>query len=231
MYAPPANWGRIKGYETMDWVIRRWRCALVGLLTGVLIFTACTNATGVAAPQEELTAEEAAALVKLYEFDVTSSDQSFDFLAINMRLTDDGFDPASISIPIGQKIKLVVRNHGRTEHHYRIEGLVAGGLLWRQAEAATDADFTNGDMDEAMGKVMGADENDHDNHHPRASYVPYRSASTAGIEPTGTEVHAFAEGGGLDVLFFTPLNIGTFTVQDPLHPEIIGKVTVFAPDQ
>lgn len=197
----------------MERLIRGWRRVLVGLLPVVLVLVACTGVTSVsnkaevAAPQED-----PAAVVNLDKLRAISSDQPLEYLTINVRITDDGFQPASIFIPVGRRVKLVVRNHGMAEHHYRIVGLVPGDLRWRQTDAVTDED------------------EEHLDHHPGASYVPYRSTSKAGIKPTGDEVHAFAAGRALDVVLFIPTNTGTFAVQDPLHPEIVGKVTVFTPE-
>lgn len=203
----------------MDWLIREWRRTLIGLLPVVLVLVACTGATDdvsnkaeVAARQEEPATEDPAAVENLDKIRAMSSDQSFKYRTINVRLTDDGFQPTSLSLPVGQRVKLVVRNHGDTEHHYRIVGLAPGDLRWRQTGEVTNQD------------------NEHLDHHPGAAYVPYRSASKAGIKPTGDEVHAFAEGHGLDVVLFIPTNTGTFEVQDPLHPEIVGQVTVFMPE-
>lgn len=202
----------------MDRLIRGWRRALIGLLPVVLVLVACTNATDVfnkaegAARQEGAAAEDPAAVVNLDKLRAISSDQPLEYRTINVSLTDEGFQPASISIPVGQRVKLVVRNHGKTEHHYRIVGLVPGDLRWRQSAEVTD------------------EEDEHLSHHPGAAYVPYRSASQAGIKPTGDEVHAFAAAGALDVVLFIPTNTGTFEVQDPLHPELVGQVTVFMPE-
>ncbi len=183
----------------------------------LLLLVACTGTTDVSNKAEEaVPQEETAAVVNLDKFRAISSNQPLEFLTVNVRLTDDGFQPASISIPAGQRVKLVVRNHGKKEHHYRIVGLVPADLLWRLSAPKSDM-------------VTDEDEDDHFSHHLDVSYVPYRSASGAGIRPTGDEVHAFAAGGALDVLFFTATNAGTFEAQDPLHPEIVGQVTVLAP--
>ena len=59
------------------------------------------------------------------------------------------------------------------------------------------------------------------------SSVP-RATSPAGITPTGQEVHAYVSGAErIDVVLFTATQTGTFVVQCDLHPEHVGKLTVF----
>lgn len=208
----------------MFWLlIRRWRSILIGLLPIVLVLAACTATTdegssqaGASVQQGEAANGDPAAVVNLEKLRAVSSDQPLDYKTINVRITDDGYQPASLSIPLGQRVKLVVRNHGRTEHHYKIVGLVPGDLRWRVPAEMSEEEMTS-------------EEDNHDLHHAGA-FVSMRSASPAGIQPTSHEVHAYAEGGGVDVVLFIPTNSGTFTVQDPLHPEIVGQVTVFVPE-
>src|SRR5688572_28114077 len=70
---------------------------------------------------------------------------------------------------------------------------------------------------------------DDHNHHDR-QFVRSRAPSPAGITPTGDEVHAYAPGSrGSDVVLFTASRAGTFIVQCDLHPEKVGKLTVFDP--
>lgn len=208
----------------MDWlIIRGWRSVLIGLLPIVLVLGACTATSDdgshqmeAVAPHGEAAAGDPAAVVNLEKLRAVSSDQPLEYQTINMRITDAGYQPAAISIPLGQRVKLVVRNHGRTEHHYRIMGLVPGDLRWRVPAEMSEEEMTS-------------EEDNHDLHHAGA-FVSMRSASPAGIQPTGKEVHAYAQGGGLDVVLFIPTNQGIFEVQDPLHPEIVGQVTVFMPE-
>lgn len=142
-------------------------------------------------------------------------------LTINVDTADDGIQPASIFIPVGKPVQLVLRNRGATEHHFRVLGLVPKDLLWlsREATAEESALVTDG--------VVKEDE--HSAHHQAGSLVTFRARSPAGIRLFGDEVHAYAAGGGggMDVVLFTATNTGTFTVQCPLHPELAGKVTIF----
>ncbi|MCZ7574257.1 MAG: cupredoxin domain-containing protein [Ardenticatenaceae bacterium] len=224
---------------------RERRRILVGLMPVVLVLVACTGATGlsgqagVAAPTNVIASSEAfdraadlsgeagvtapqeepTAVVNLQERDAFPSDESAGWLTINVDITDDGIEPASIFIPVGRRVQLVLRNRGTTEHHYRVVGLVPEDLLWLAREATAE--------EQALVAAGAVTEDEHAAHHQAASVVPYRSASPAGIQPTGNEVHAYAAAGDMDVVFFTATNIGTFIVQDPLHPEIVGKVRVF----
>ena len=144
--------------------------------------------------------------------------ESARYLTINVDITEAGYQPASISIPAGQRVQLVVRNRTQVEHHYRIVGLVPANLLWLA------------DPVEATERVEGVTDDEHDAHHA-SSYVAWRAPSPAGILPTGDEVHAWAylysPGGGKDVVLFTATETGTFEVVCPLHPEMVGEVTVY----
>lgn len=134
------------------------------------------------------------------------------FFIVNVDMTDTGYQPASIFIPQGRRVLLVLRNRGTTEHHYRVLGLMPTNLLW---------------LTEPAGAIeAGVSAEDHELHHS-GDFVPWRDRSPAGIKPMGFEVHGYAVEGGVDEVVFTPTNAGTFVVQDPLHPEIAGKVTIF----
>lgn len=142
----------------------------------------------------------------------TGSEELVTQLTINVDVTDEGIRPASVYVPAGKAVQLVVRNRGQNEHHYRVVGLVPRGLMWVAPDEG------------ASGAAI-----DHESHHQGTSALAYRAASPAGIRPTGSEVHAYARGGGggMDVVLFTAANRGTFIVQCPLYPEIVGQLTVF----
>lgn len=180
-----------------------WRRLLVGLMPVGLVLAACSNPAGVsseanvAAPQGE---------------PATPLDEPVEFLTINVDITDDGIQPPSIFIPAGRRVQLVLRNRGSAEHHFRVPRLVPKDLLWlARPEGAREE---------------GVTDEEHERHHD-ASFVPFRARSPAGIRPMGDEAHAYAAAGGMDVILFTATNTGTFSVQCPLHPGIVGKVTVF----
>lgn len=192
--------------------VRGWRCVLGGIVPVGLLLVACTSApgvsnqAGVAAPRAE-----PAAVVNLDEHRATSSDDApVTDLTINVYVTDAGFQPASIFIPVGQEVQLVMRNLGVTEHHFKVLGLVPRDLMRLAKEEA----------------VVGADDEHHAHH--AANLVPFgTSTSSASIRQIGDEVHAYAVAGGMDVIFFTATKTGTFPVQCPLHPGMVGEVAVF----
>lgn len=142
-----------------------------------------------------------------------STDGAVHYLTINVDITDSGIEPASVFIPMGQRVQLVLRNRGTLEHHYRVVGLVPGELRW-----------ASGPNEVGQGAV--SDGGDHPHH--AADFTAWRATSPAGIGLAGDEVHAYAPpGSGMDVVHFTATNAGTFVVQCPGHGKTLGKVTVF----
>jgi hypothetical protein len=132
---------------------------------------------------------------------------------LNVFVSDAGFEPAALFIPVEQRIQLVLRNRDRSEHHYRVAGLAPRDLRWI-SEPGSEA-------------PADGDEEDHSRHHAR-SFVATRATSPAGITPTGDEVHAYVSvARGVDVLLFTATNTGAFTVRCNLHPDETARLTVF----
>ena len=184
--------------------------ALLGLGMAVRVSVAGDlSVAGVAGPQ----ADAAAAVDHSAHQTVTLGGPEV-YLTINIELTDDGIEPSSVFVPLGRRVRLVVRNRASAEHHYRVLGLVPQDLLWLAQ-----------DLPVASAASVSTDE--HSDHHEEISFVPFRFASAAGIRPTGTEVHAYAQGGEVDAVLFTVTKTGTFSVRCPLHREVIGKLTVF----
>lgn len=209
----------MRGFEKMDWLDRWWRRLLVGLLPLGLVLAACTGATGVSNNGSAVPQGERTMAVDLDKFRETASEAPVGYLTINVAMTDDGLQPATIFTPVGRRVQLIVRNRGSTEHHFRVLGLVPDDLLWlAREETDEEADRL------ASGEVTEAE---HDAHHPSAGFAPYRSTSPAGITPQGDEVHAYAEVGGMDVVLFTATKAGTFSVRCPRHPGIVGSVVAF----
>ena len=134
------------------------------------------------------------------------------YRTLNIDISDAGIEPATVFIPAGQAIQLMLRNRGSREHHYRVVGLVPDDLVWvSRAESA---------------QQNSAADAEH-NHHNR-QIVRERATSPGGIRPSGREVHAYAPGGsGVDVVLFRATQTGTFIVQCDLHPEKAGKLVVF----
>lgn len=195
----------------MSPVGRSWSGILLLLVPAVLALAACSSpAGGVDAAATDALQEEPSAVV-----DATDAARAdLPALTVSVYLKESGIEPASLFLPRGRRVRLVVRNHDRTEHHYRIVGLVPQDLLWRDPGAgAEDVDLTDEEAEMAS--------------HHETGFLPYRATSRSGIRPFGDEVHGYARGGEFDVVLFTPTNTGTFTVECPLHPEETGKVIVF----
>jgi len=138
-----------------------------------------------------------------------------DYFTLNVAVSDTGIEPSVLFVPAGRPVQLLLRNRGTTEHHYHVVGMVPDELTWV--------------MQGSAGTGSAADDS-HD-HHNR-TFVRTRAASPAGITPTGNDVHAYVTPAqGLDVVLFTANEAGTFVVQCDLHPEQVGKLTVFDPGQ
>jgi cytochrome c-type biogenesis protein len=137
---------------------------------------------------------------------------SADYLTLNVDISDTGIDPSAVFVPAGRPVRLLLRNRGSIEHHYRVIGLAPDDLTWIDRSGSLSQDDAS---------------NDEHNHHDRR-FVRSRAPSPAGIRPTGGEVHGYVVGpNDLDVVLFTPPQAGTFVVRCDLHPEHTGRLTVF----
>lgn len=193
---------------------------LATLLAFAVAFAACTSDDPEAAPPGSAppdaappTTQGSITVLPDYESDV--------FVA-NVYMDEDGFDPSTIHVPAGRHVKLVLRNRGSYEHHYRVVGLVASEISWYQYPEIDEDELL---AQELEGGFVGDIE--HVLHHLTPDFVPFREESRSGVRPLPTEVHGYAYGGDHDVLFFFPLNTGSFVVQDVLNPDITGKFVVF----
>ena len=142
----------------------------------------------------------------------TPSEGPTDYLTLNVAVSDEALQPAAVFIPARRPVRLVLRNRGSMEHHYRVVGLAPDDLSWvsRAQPAPQDA----------------VSDNEH-NHHGRA-FVRSRATSPAGIRPAADEVHAYVSvPGDVDVVRFTATQTGTFVVQCDLHRDQLGTLTVF----
>jgi cytochrome c-type biogenesis protein len=137
---------------------------------------------------------------------------STDYLTLNVDISDTGINPSAVFVPAGRPVRLLLRNRGSMEHHYRVIGLAPDDLTWIDRSGSPSQD--DGSSDEH-------------NHHDRR-FVRSRAPSPAGIRPTGDEVHGYVvRPNDLDVVLFTAPRAGTFLVRCDLHPEHSGKLTVF----
>ncbi|MBI4313145.1 MAG: hypothetical protein HY681_15420 [Chloroflexi bacterium] len=148
----------------------------------------------------------------------TSRDLAVSYLTVNVEIFDSGMQPATITIPAGQRVKLVLRNRGTAEYHYRVLGLVPEGMVFLAPE----------DAESPAEAPAGVSEAEHGDHHTGdVTFAPLRSLTTPeGVRVTGDRVHAWAPPGGNDTVIFTAPQKGTYTVQDPRHRDIVGELVV-----
>ena len=132
---------------------------------------------------------------------------------VNIEVTEDGFSPEALFIPVNRPIQLIFRNRTTAEHHYRVQGMETTEMVWM-------AEPWDGVIEE------GVSEEDHMLHHI-TGFVDWRGTSPAGVRPTLDEVHVYAVGGNVDIIRFTATSVGEFPVDDPLYPEFTAEVTVF----
>jgi len=140
----------------------------------------------------------------------TAAAQELDF-TVNVGISDTEIRPSAVFVPAGRPVQLLVRNRGAAEHHYRVVGLVPDQVAWLARGEANAGGVT----DEAH------------NHHGRM-FVASRTASPAGLQPTGAEVQAYVSPEErVDAVLFTATATGTYVVQCDLHPEKVARLTVF----
>lgn len=153
-------------------------------------------------------------------------------VVINVTLTDDGFEPSTILIPAGHPIRLILRNHGSREHHFRIGGLIPSHMSWLLYPEISEYELDTMDAEELAALGIGGDVDDVDHvlHHLTPAFVPFKNVSPNGVKPLPNEVHGYVNIGTLDVMEFFATNTGVFTSEDVLDPEITGRVIVFEVD-
>lgn len=151
---------------------------------------------------------------------------------VNVFLTDEGPEPSTIFIPAGRNIRLVLRNHGTTEHHYRIVGLIPEEILWLLTPDIPEYELESMTPEERERFGLGDETADaeHELHHLTPSFVPFREVSRSGIKPLPNEVHGYVELGKTDVLLFYTTDVGEFVSEDVRFPELTGRVVVFDAD-
>jgi len=198
---------------------RLWRSAvLVGVLAVMAV--ACTGGAG---PDGSGTGQVETKIVPI--------NTDLDTYFVNVDVTDEGFEPSTVFIPAGQHVRLVVRNRGTIEHHFRVGGLIAEDLAWYVPSEIDETELLAMGEDElaALGIVEGEDL-EHIGHHLSPSFVPFKGESAAGVSPLPGELHAYARPGGYDVLSFFATSVGGFVAEDVLNPEIVGRLIVVEAD-
>ncbi len=189
----------------------------VALIALVLVAAACSGSEG---SSDGPTLPTAAPSV------MVPQDLDSPIFVANVQLTDDGFDPDMIFVPAGRQVRLVLRNRGSHEHHYRVAGLIASEIRWLM-----EPDVDEEEIDNLLADNAGFTDDDveHILHHMTPSYVPFKDASLSGIKPLRNEVHGYAQAGQTDVLTFYPLATGKYEVEDVRYPEFTGTFVVFDP--
>jgi uncharacterized cupredoxin-like copper-binding protein len=201
------------------------RYQTLALLLGfALIAASCTvGASRSTGTDSALAAGEGVAVTPDYEAETT---------VVNVLLTDTGIEPSTIFLPAGRPIRLVLRNRGTREHHFRVGGIVPAQLAWLVFPDFDAYDVASMSPDElsAAGLDGDIDDLEHTLHHMIPTFVPFKEESPAGIRPIPNEVHGYATLGGADVLSFIALNTGAFVAEDVRFPEFTARVIVFEPD-
>ncbi|MBI2906763.1 MAG: cupredoxin domain-containing protein [Chloroflexi bacterium] len=188
--------------DAMKW--RLWRWAALGLAV-MVAFGALFVLEGQGTTAKMAVAVESPGRIVL----------SGQFITINVELTDAGFHPSSIAIPRGRRIQLLVRNLGRSEHHFHVLGLAPKDMLWL---ASGESEADGAESEETA---------DHAAHHYHGRELVTFHTCTTGVCPTGNAVDAHADPGEIDVVWFTATEQGTFDVVDPTSPELRGSLTVY----
>jgi cytochrome c-type biogenesis protein len=154
-------------------------------------------------------------------------DDEVHYLTVNVAVSNDAFEPSTVFVPAGQPVQLMLRDRGTTEHHYRVVGLTPDELWWMAPGASSE---TTPPLSESLSEPLSdAAADDAHDHHSR-HFVTTKAASPRGITPSGREVHAYVTlANNIDMVLFTASQTGTFDVVCDLHPEKVGRLTVFDP--
>jgi len=122
----PSTAGAGDGSNTEDRSVRHAKRAarswFIVLAAFAFVAAACsgsddsaTDGTSADAPEESVT---------------VTPDYDGGEITVNVVLTDEGFEPETIFLPAGRHIRLVLRNRGKAEHHFRVARLVPADMRW-----------------------------------------------------------------------------------------------------
>jgi uncharacterized cupredoxin-like copper-binding protein len=190
----------------------------------VVVAVGLVSCTGASDSSVTATSPDAAAQV------VVAPNLDKPTILINVTLTDEGFEPSTIFMPAGRHVRLVLRNRGTAEHHFRVPGLIPFNMAWLLAPELDEYDLLSMTEEELAEHGITAEDDadiEHVLHHLSPQFVPTKEESPAGVKPLFGEVHGYVGLGTTDTLSFFPTNTGTFISQDVLHPEITGRVVVY----
>ena len=156
---------------------------------------------------------------------------------VNIVLTDEGIEPDIIFIPAGRPVRMVLKNRGTGEHHFRIKGLIPSQLRWMEIPEIDEYDIDSMSPEELeaygiadIDTITDEAELQHVLHHIQPSFVPMKEQSPAGIKPLGTEVHGWVGLGDVEVMEFFALQTGEYVADDVRFPEHTATVIVFDPN-
>ena len=154
-----------------------------------------------------------------------------DEILVNIFLSDDGIEPSTIFIPAGKPVRLVLRNRGTREHHFRVGGIVPINMAWyTPADVdAYDIDTMSPEQLAELGIENSSSDAEHELHHQNGAFLPFKKESLSGVKPLPNEVHGYVQVGLNDVMSFLTVNTGVFVAEDVLHPEFQARVIVFDP--
>lgn len=190
----------------------------LGIVIIVVITTLAVSACSDASDSSSTTSTTA------FESVMVPRDVEAPEFVVNITMTDGGYEPDMVFVPAGRPIRLVLRNRGETEHHYRVVGLIPAELRWRMEAQLDDYDLDSGEFADTY-----VDDIEHVLHHLAPTFVPFKEESPAGVRPIGNEVHGYAPSGKIDTVIFYALATGKYDVMDALYPEITGSMIVFDP--
>lgn len=208
--------------------MHRTRRLFVALTSVALLAGACSSDEGNAAASPGVAPHRQSIQVQ--------PDLTVNALNVNVLLTDEGIEPDIIFLPAGRPIRLVLKNRGTSEHHFRIKGLIPSQLRWMQvpeideydAESMSPEDLAAYGIMEAAG-ITDEAELAHYFHHLTPQMVPFKDESPAGIRVLGTEVHGYVgPQAPTEVMEFFALQTGEYIADDVRFPEFTARVIVFA---
>lgn len=192
-------------------------------MAGAMLLTACGN---------DATARPGTSGPTTTEAVRVAPDPYADVFDARVVFEADGIEPATLFVPAGPRIRLVLRNRTVDERHFRVKALPADEVLWLHPPEFTAFDVEQMTPEEqaAIGFDPGETDAEHFVHHSEATFMPRKDVSPAGIEPLPGDVHGYTTGHGSEVMVFYALETGRYEVEDPLRPgEPIGTLVVFAP--
>jgi len=207
---------------TVDFAIPKHIPIAVWLVAIALIAVACSGGDGQTSGSADATGSQ----------ELVEPDPTLPEVVVNVSLTDTGIEPQTVYLPAGRHVKLILRNRGTGEHHYRIAGLIPGDLGWFMAPELDEYDLESMTPEEleSYGISGDIDDKEHVLHHLTPMFMAFKEESRAGIKPLPNEVHGYAYPGQLDVVTFFALSIGRYVAEDVLHPEFQASVVVYDSD-